>query len=195
MSRSPLTEDHKAKVSLALKGRTLSEEHRANLSKAALGKVMSKEARAKMSAAKKGCAPAIKGRGLRNFWNRVDKKENGCWEWTGSKTDGYGMLKVNGKGRGAHCVSYELLIGPIPACLELDHLCRNRACVNPAHLEPVTTKVNILRGNGKSAQYARRTHCDNGHPLTEENIYPNFAEKGVRICKQCFTPSRKRRVV
>ena len=89
------------------------------------------------------------------FWSKVQKQESGCWIWTGTRTrdGGYGQIRLPGlyapligPMRLAHRVAYELLVGPIPAGLVLDHLCRNRRCVNPAHLEPVTQRVNIQRG-------------------------------------------------
>ena len=84
---------------------------------------------------------------------------------------------------GAHRVAYELLIGPIPAGLELDHLCRNRLCVNPAHLEPVTRQTNQHRGASVSGISVRATHCPEGHPYDADNTYvrPN----GHRVCREC----------
>ena len=74
--------------------------------------------------------------------------ETGCWEWQGSMVEnGYGVVSVNGANIKAHRRYYEVLVGPIPPGLDLDHLCRNRACVNPDHLEPVTRSVNLIRGN------------------------------------------------
>lgn len=77
----------------------------------------------------------------------------GCWVWLGrSSRNGYGRICVRGKERQAHRVLWALLFGPIPPAHVLDHLCRNRACVNPAHLEPVTVQVNTLRGDGPTAR-------------------------------------------
>jgi len=82
----------------------------------------------------------------KRFWSKV-KKTEGCWEWLSRiNRDGYGAFRVNKQVRSAHRVAYELLIGPIPEELTLDHLCRNRACVNPSHLEPVSRGDNIRRG-------------------------------------------------
>ena len=79
------------------------------------------------------------------FWSYVEKTD-GCWEWTGAKDgDGYGHLTIAGRVVGAHRFAYELLVGPIPEGLEIDHLCRNRACVKPADLEPVTRAENLRR--------------------------------------------------
>jgi hypothetical protein len=117
----------------------------------------------------------------------VPEPNTGCWLWLkGVQTSGYGQVALERKKhprlRVAHRVSYELLRGPIPGGLTLDHLCRVRSCVNPDHLEPVTNRVNALRGNGAPARHARQTHCLNGHPLTPENIYP---WPGERICVIC----------
>ena len=116
------------------------------------------------------------------FWEKVDRSGD-CWEWTAAKTTwGYGYFYFEGRPRQAHRVGYMLTVGPIPDGLELDHLCRNRACVRPDHLEPVTGRVNLLRGEGASAVNAVKTHCVNGHRFTDENTY---AWRGTRNCKTC----------
>lgn len=111
--------------------------------------------------------------------------ETKCWNWTGYVgAEGYGQIRLpdGPTSRETHRVAYEVLVGPIPSGLVLDHLCRNRACFNPEHLEPVTNRVNILRGEGKSAINARKSHCERGHELTPENVYTN---RGARVCKTC----------
>ena len=86
----------------------------------------------------------------------------------------------------SHRLAYELEIGPIPAGLEIDHLCRVRNCVNPAHLEPVTHAENIRRGTGPLAENARKTECVHGHPLEGANLYVRPGD-GHRQCRACNT--------
>lgn len=104
------------------------------------------------------------------------------WKGTTLK-GGYGQIKVNGKRLMAHRFFYELLKEPIPEGLTLDHLCRVTACVNPAHLEPVTGRENSLRGTNPCALNARKTQCKNGHPLSGVNLY--IKPIGSRICRTC----------
>lgn len=116
-----------------------------------------------------------------------------CWVWGGYLNQaGYGRISVNGQHKRTHRVAYELLVGPIPEGLHLDHLCRNRACWNPEHLEPVTNAENILRGTAPSAENARKSHCPKGHPYDEANtlIRPN----GRRRCRACHNASTNRQV-
>lgn len=122
--------------------------------------------------------------------NCIDKicgvDENGCWIWGAAKTNGYGVIQHSGRIQRAHRVAYEALIGPIPKGLELDHRCRNRACINPSHLEPVTSYVNIMRGESMSAIHARQTHCKRGHEFTPENTYiRQRGHKKERFCREC----------
>jgi hypothetical protein len=117
----------------------------------------------------------------------VEKNVNGCWEWTkGKDIKGYGRCSMFFGGRReqmAHRVSYLLFKGDIPEGLSLDHLCRNRKCVNPDHLEPVTNHENILRGEGGAGINARKTHCIHGHEFTPENtIIRSVGGRSCRIC-------------
>jgi hypothetical protein len=111
-----------------------------------------------------------------------------CWEWVGTKTSaGYGQLRVNGKVQYVHRISYELFVGIIPNDLEIDHLCRNRACMNPDHLEVVSHRDNVLRGDAPPARYACATMCINGHLFTDSNTYFGVGKNGnvYRKCRKC----------
>lgn len=111
--------------------------------------------------------------------------ENDCWVWQGSRSSlGYGRIGVEGRMKRAHRVSYELHVGPIPEGLSIDHLCRNRACINPAHLEPVTHAENVRRGVSPSALNATKTHCKRGHEFTPENTIT--ISGGYRSCRICM---------
>jgi len=119
------------------------------------------------------------------FWKRVDKRSpDECWLWLGPlNEDGYGeRFYVNGKRFQVHVYSYTISVGPVPPGLQLDHLCRVRHCVNPKHLEPVTCKVNILRGVSNAALNAKKTHCPKGHPYNSVNTY---LRRGLRACREC----------
>lgn len=110
-----------------------------------------------------------------------------CWPWPGSlRFGGYGQVKLPGKPpTAAHREAYQLLVGPIAADLVLDHTCRNRRCVNPVHLEPVSRAENILRGYSALAENARKTHCVRGHPFSNENT--KLTPAGHRLCKTCIS--------
>jgi hypothetical protein len=117
------------------------------------------------------------------FWIKV-KKQRGCWPWIAHvDAGGYGRLNVGGSSRMAHRFSYELLVQKIPAGKFIDHLCRNRKCVNPAHMEVVTFEENILRGVNPAAMNKRKRSCLRGHPLRGENVY--VGPSGRRTCKTC----------
>lgn len=122
------------------------------------------------------------------LWRKVDiDDETGCWNWNASQsTDGYGRFFLDGTVRQASRVVYELLKGKIADGLELDHLCRNTRCVNPAHLEPVTHAENIRRGDLALGIRSAITHCKNGHEFTPENTALRNRNGSVhRRCRKC----------
>jgi len=113
-------------------------------------------------------------------FQKIRITEAGCWEWQGAKMgNGYGKVNINRKTPPVHRVVYEMFNGPVPKHLDMDHLCRNRGCANPEHLEPVTRSENLRRGLGGT-----RSHCPRGHALVGENV-------GSR--RNCLTCKRARR--
>lgn len=134
------------------------------------------------------------------FWSKVDKSGD-CWLWTGGRNvDGYGFLNHGTGGKRSHVIAYNMLVGEVPAGMELDHLCRNRQCVNPAHLEPVTHRENVLRGAGPAARHAKKTHCIHGHPFDPTNTLVRMHGDVIwRVCRACkrqrgAETSRRRRL-
>ncbi len=123
------------------------------------------------------------------FWEKVEARD-GCWTWVAAKTsDGYGTFTVQGATYRAHRVAYETLAGEIPNGLVIDHLCRVRLCVNPAHLEPVTNRVNLMRGDTRAAEQISQTHCLRGHAFDEANTA--YEGKNKRRCRACHNKRTK----
>lgn len=121
---------------------------------------------------------------LERFIQKLHIETDGCWRWTGSlDRKGYGGFNPVGVRVQAHRWAYEQFVGSIPDGLQLDHLCRKPACVNPAHLEPVTPRENSLRGEGFAAIRALVTMCPKGHPYDEVNTY--VCPNGTRSCRAC----------
>lgn len=127
------------------------------------------------------------------FWAKVTIPEPPweCWTWNARHHNGYGWFTVKHNNHvGAHRYAYQLLRGEIPEGLVCDHLCRNRGCCNPWHLELTTIGENVRRGK-INTKMKNRTHCNNGHEFTAENSY--ISKKGYRSCKACHTACTNRR--
>jgi hypothetical protein len=146
---------------------------------------------------KRGWAPGRPLEPAVRFWAKVKKDGSvppgrpdlgPCWVWTAYTSPlGYGRFSAEVAGRRtqvfAHRWAYEQQVGAIPAGLDLDHLCRVRHCVNPAHLEAVTARENVLRGGMPNGALSRRTHCGRGHPFDAANTY--YRPDGGRRCRKC----------
>lgn len=124
------------------------------------------------------------------FFSKVDKTET-CWNWTGPLNKGYGKFTVRRATISAHRFLYKKMKGEIPAGLVLDHTCFNPKCVNPDHLEPVTQKVNLHRSDTFQARNAKKTHCPQGHPYSETNLF--IRSDGSRSCRECARLLKERR--
>lgn len=134
--------------------------------------------------AKSTLAWLLKDEVVRRFQSKTRPAANGCIEWAGAVQDnGYGRFGITDKYLvPAHRFAYELAAGEIPPGMSVDHLCRNRICVNPSHLEVVSIGVNILRGDAPSARNRRKTHCKQGHAFTPENIYRTSRGRECLTC-------------
>ena len=131
----------------------------------------------------------------KRFWDNIKVCENTrCWEWLGAKSPGgYGRFSWKGKCTVSHRVAYVALVGEVPKGLELDHLCRNRSCCNPQHLEPVSRSENVRRGDLVKVtleRHAAITHCPKGHEYTEENTYRH---RNARYCRKCHADRERER--
>ncbi len=129
----------------------------------------------------------------KRFWNKVAfEPMSGCWLWTGATlVNGYGQCLMRDKVRYVHRLSYEEHVEAIPQKLVIDHLCRQRCCVNPEHMEVVTSRENTLRGVGTSAVNARRTHCKHGHPFDAENTQVTRRGRQCRACRTKYDMGRR----
>lgn len=134
------------------------------------------------------------------FWPRVEGRDDklGCWIFRPMNPgetfrSRYAWISVKGKSLLVHRIAYEQLVGPIPEGMTIDHLCRNHFCVNPAHLEAVSNRTNVLRGVGLTATNARRTTCVHGHPFDEKNTYTHeWWDRGRRArARQCIACTRE----
>lgn len=139
---------------------------------------------------------------LERLESRIERvTESGCWLWTGAvKPNGYGQIYgrlgsplAEKKNYYPHRVIYELIHGPIPKHLQIDHLCRVHCCVNPHHLELVPQSTNLARGYGVGAMYARRTHCSAGHELVFPNLVARTDLSRGRECKLCHAKRERER--
>jgi hypothetical protein len=128
--------------------------------------------------------------------NKITRSDDGCWNWTGATRTGYGVLRVGSIKDGsrrmacAHREVWGFFKGAIPAGLEIDHLCKNKGCVNPHHLEPVKPRINKLRADGFSGLNNRKTECLRGHPFDLVNT--RFTSDGKRRCRKCYAVYRAR---
>lgn len=125
--------------------------------------------------------------------SKISVDESGCWMWNAYRNQlGYGTVRFDGRKWLAHRVTFTLLVGPIPEGLVLDHLCRNRGCVNPDHLRPCTQRENTHAPGSESiaVAHAARTHCPRGHAYAGRNLYVN--PQGSRECRTCNGENTRR---
>jgi hypothetical protein len=145
----------------------------------------------------RGLGKGWRGHVKERFWKKaIYDPATGCVVWIGARNSrGYAQFGDGGRTHAAYRWLWERFEGPIPAGMELDHLCRNRACINLRHLEVVDHRENVLRGEADAAHNARKTHCKRGHEFSPENTYiaPGSGRRSCRICMRAAGPERQRR--
>lgn len=123
---------------------------------------------------------------VETFWKHVDRSggDNACWPWTSwMNSKGYGKFKLCGWHSSAHRIAYAVTHGEIPEGYDIDHICNNRACCNPSHLQAISHRENVLRSeNTIAGRQSRQTHCKRGHPLSGDNL---LMEGNKRFCREC----------
>lgn len=125
---------------------------------------------------------------------RIVLDEHGCWIWTAADNGvGYGVAYFEERMQCTHRITYKVIVGPIPEGLKLDHLCRVPACCNPDHLEPVTHRENVRRGNAGGHYWAALTHCKRGHPFDEQNTARRSGRRHCRACARITQRARRAR--
>lgn len=125
---------------------------------------------------------------------RYEVTENGCWTWLGAKNrKGYGHMQWNGEAGGAHRIFYKALRGPIPEGQQIHHVCRNKACVNPDHLQVVTPRQNTMLDDTPARRNAEKTHCKHGHEFTPENTIIRADGRECRACRYRSNAEHNRR--
>lgn len=123
---------------------------------------------------------------LKRLWAKIHVNESGCWVFSALSSAGYGSIYYKRRTRATHALMWEISRGAVEANTELDHLCRNRACCNPDHLEPVTHQENMLRSPITIVGLnSIKTHCLNGHPLAGRNLDSWALKRGSRACREC----------
>lgn len=136
--------------------------------------------------------PPVKTRSVDEWLRLIDQSDDGCWLWPGRRdTGGYGVIDTGGTSLKAHRVTYEAWVGPIPPGYTLDHRCKVRHCVRPAHLQPMPLAQNILLGDGYSGLNARKTRCIRGHEFTSENTITYPSAPRTRRCRACTRSARR----
>jgi hypothetical protein len=142
-------------------------------------------------------SPDLPQRTIDLFWSKVTRLgDSDCWTWLARKSyNGYGLFFTYANGNRvalrAHRLAYALQHGHVPAGLVIDHLCENRACCNPSHLQAISHTENVRKGRAPSALNGKKTHCKRGHPLEDARGYGAAGAKGWRVCRECLRRRNK----